>query len=97
MFSSLMDSYLKLEAPKKFCFHLCYEKSEVFLTGYQRRITIGRDFLHKSLLALWQYDVTSDNLLLVLARLPALGDMETRTTSARQVTRLLHCGGGDIK
>ena len=77
MFSSLMDSYLKLEAPKKFCFHLCYEKSEVFLTGYQRRITIGRDFLHKSLLALWQYDVTSDNLLLVLARLPALGDRDT--------------------
>ena len=44
-----------------------------------------------------QYDVTSDSLLLVLARLPALlGDMETRTTSARQVTRLLHCGSGDI-
>ena len=75
MFSILMDSYLKLEAPKKFCFHLCYENSKVFLTGYQRsqqgEISCTRVCLH-------QYDVTSDNLLLVLARLPALlGDRDT--------------------
>ena len=80
MFSILMDSYLKLEA-RSFVFICAMKIGKFFLQDIRDESQEGE--ISCTRVCLHQYDVTSDNLRLVLARLlPALGDTETRTTSA---------------